>query len=120
MHHEHATQEIEKNMHRFTFELECPVHSTARGRSLTEVTESSAPHRAVVCDHLGPLLGGSGHGFWPSGEPLTADMVAFAQVLGRYLLREPGSFDVVCGFCEHPVLPERICLCRTWGRCTDA
>lgn len=117
--HAQVVREFEDNVHRFTFEFECPAYST-KTRHAGEHGASEKLDQAVVCDHLIPLLGGLGHGFWPSGEPLTAGMVAFTHVLAQRLIEEPGDFDVVGGFCTHPALPERICICRTWGRCTDA
>lgn len=117
--HYQAMQEVAQNKHRFALEPECPMYSLTGSRTLNGVEEGK-PYRMVACDHLAPLFGGPGHGYWPSGEPLSANLVAFAEVMTRYLIEEPGDFDVVAGFCEHPALPERICVCRTWGRCTDA
>lgn len=116
--HEQVIREFEDNKHRFTFE--CPAYSTKLRRVTGEVLETGQFDEAIVCDHLTPLLGGPGHGFWPSGEPLSVSMVAFTLVLAQRLIEEPGDFDVVGGFCEHPALPERICICRTWGRRADA
>ncbi len=118
--HERGMQEIEQNKHRFTFEFECPAYSTKARRLVSECSETGELERAVVCDHLDPILGGDNNGHWPSGEPLSANMIAFARVVGLHLLQEPGDFDVAAGFCTDPALPERICICRTWGRCTDA
>lgn len=118
--HELSMQEIAQNKHRFTFELECPAYSTKTRNLIGEHSETGALDQAVICDHLTPILGGPGHGFWPSGEPLTANMLAFTRIVAMHLIKEPGDWDVAAGFCEHPTLPERICMCRTWGRCADA